>query len=88
MSVVINCLEGEDIFQATFRLIGQYGRMFQLTKSNMKKNNKMGTWYEFLYNLIQCYFYRFPSFFSIILYPLTGPYQYYIPIEQFFFIVM
>jgi len=44
MDVIINCLDGED-FHACLRLIAVSGKIFQLTKTDMKKKHKMGTWY-------------------------------------------
>jgi hypothetical protein len=43
MNVIINCLDGED-FHATVRVIADHGKFFQLTKSDMKKEYKMGTY--------------------------------------------
>jgi len=52
MDVIINCLEGDD-FHATFRVIADHGKFFQLTKSDMKKKYKMGI--TILYNSIQTF---------------------------------
>lgn len=41
MDVIINCLDGED-FHASLRLIAVSGKIFQLTKTDMKKKYKMG----------------------------------------------
>ncbi|XP_025423656.1 fatty acid synthase-like [Sipha flava] len=49
MNVIINCLDGED-FHATVRVIADHGKFFQLTKSDMKKEYKMGLW-KFLRNI-------------------------------------
>lgn len=43
MDVIINCLDGED-FHATLRVLAESGKFFQLTKNDMKKKYKMGTY--------------------------------------------
>lgn len=48
MNVIINCLNGED-FYATIRVLAPHGKFFQLTKSDMKKKYKMGT-YKIYFN--------------------------------------
>jgi len=41
MNVIINCLDGYD-FYASLRVIADHGKFFQLTKTDMKKNYKLG----------------------------------------------
>jgi len=69
MDVIINCLEGDD-FYATFRVIADHGKFFQLTKSDMKKKYKMGT--TILYNSIQTFLWMLNLTIMLPLYVLKG----------------
>lgn len=56
MDLVINCLEGED-FHASLRVLGPFGRIFQLTKNDMKKKHKLGR--SFVISQFRCVIFRF-----------------------------
>lgn len=43
VSTILNCLSGRD-FQATLRVIAKFGHFFQLTKTDMKKKDKLGNY--------------------------------------------